>query len=75
MFYHHVLAWKACYTSFTAVLCKPTSRTDHIVLKVFRDTVHLGSTSFHVHGDYETLEDESEEYLEPKTIKITYGYL
>ena len=27
MFYHHVLAWKACYTSFTAVLCKPTSRT------------------------------------------------
>ena len=38
-------------------------------------TVHLDSTSFHVHGDYETLGDESEEYLEPKTIKITYGYL
>ena len=26
--YHHVLAWKACYTCFTAVLCKPTSRTE-----------------------------------------------
>ena len=31
MFYHHVLAWKACYTCFTAVLCKPTSRTGRIV--------------------------------------------
>ena len=27
MFYHHVLAWKACYTYFSAVLFKPTSRT------------------------------------------------
>jgi len=27
MFYHHVLGWKACYTSFAAVLFKPTSRT------------------------------------------------
>ena len=25
--YHHVLAWKACYTSFAAVLFKQTSRT------------------------------------------------
>ena len=33
MFYHHVLAWKACYTSFTAVLCKPTSRTAREVSK------------------------------------------
>ena len=31
MFYHHVLAWKACYTCFTAVLCKPTSRTNRKV--------------------------------------------
>ena len=28
MFYHHVLGWKACYTSFAAVLFKPTSRTE-----------------------------------------------
>ena len=28
MFYHPVLVWKACYTSFAAVLCKPTSRTE-----------------------------------------------
>ena len=34
-------------------------------------TVHLDSTSFHVHGDYQTFEDESEEEKEPKTIKIT----
>jgi hypothetical protein len=27
MFYHHVLAWKACYTYFSAVLFKPISRT------------------------------------------------
>lgn len=40
-------------------------------MKVFRDTVHLGSTSFHVHGDYQTDEDKS---TEKKTIKITYGY-
>lgn len=38
------------------------------------NTVHLDSTSFHVHGDYQTDEDESEEDLEPKTIKITDGY-
>ena len=31
MFYHHVLAWKACYTYFSAVLFKPTSRTGSIV--------------------------------------------
>ena len=31
MFYHHVLAWKACYTYFSAVLFKPTSRTSRIV--------------------------------------------
>jgi hypothetical protein len=31
MFYHHVLAWKACYTYFSAVLFKPTSRTQKIV--------------------------------------------
>ncbi len=37
-------------------------------------TVHLDSTSFHVDGDYHTDEDEYEEDLEPKTIKITYGY-
>ncbi len=37
-------------------------------------TVHLDSTSFHVHGDYQKLEDESREDIEPKTIKITYGY-
>ena len=37
-------------------------------------TVHLDSTSFHVHGDEHTDEDESTEDLEPKTIKITYGY-
>lgn len=37
-------------------------------------TVHLDSTSFHVHGDYHTDEDKSEEYQEPKTIEITYGY-
>ena len=36
--------------------------------------VHLDSSSFHVHGDYQTLEDESTEDIEPKTIKITYGY-
>ena len=29
--YHHVLGWKACYTSFAAVLFKPTSRTSRIV--------------------------------------------
>ena len=34
-------------------------------------TVHLDSISFHVHGDYQTFEDESEEEKEPKTIKIT----
>ena len=43
-------------------------------MKVFRDTVHLGSTSFHVHGDYQTDDDELTEDIEPKTIKITYGY-
>lgn len=37
-------------------------------------TVHLDSSSFHVHGDYQTLEDKSEEDLEAKTLKITYGY-
>ena len=37
-------------------------------------TVHIDSTSFHVHGDYHTEEDEYTEYEEPKTIKITYGY-
>ena len=37
-------------------------------------TVHLDSTSFHVHGDYHIDEDKSEEYQEPKTIEITYGY-
>ena len=35
-------------------------------------TVHLDSSSFHVHGDYHTYENQSEEDLEPKTIKITY---
>ena len=28
MLYHHVLAWKACYTYSSAVLFKPTSRTN-----------------------------------------------
>ncbi len=37
-------------------------------------TVHLDSTSFHVHGDYQTDDDELTEDIEPKTIKITYGY-
>ena len=37
-------------------------------------TVHLDSTSFHVHGDDHIDEDKSEEYQEPKTIEITYGY-
>ena len=37
-------------------------------------TVHLDSTSFHVHGDYDRLEDESTEDIEPKTVRITYGY-
>ncbi len=37
-------------------------------------TIHLDSTSFHVHGDYHTEEDKSIEDLEPKPIKITYGY-
>ncbi|GGA42065.1 hypothetical protein [Okeania sp. KiyG1] len=32
------------------------------------NTVHLDSTSFHVHGDEHTDEDEYEEDLEPKTI-------
>ncbi|MEM1172814.1 MAG: IS1634 family transposase, partial [Cyanobacteria bacterium P01_H01_bin.35] len=46
-------------------------------VKIFRNetsTVHLDSSSFHVHGDYHTEEDEYEEDLEPKPIKITYGY-
>jgi transposase len=38
------------------------------------NTVHLDSTSFHVHGDYQTDDDELTEDIEPKTIKITYGY-
>ena len=29
--YHHVLGWKACYTCFSAVLFKPTSRTERKV--------------------------------------------
>ena len=37
-------------------------------------TVHLNSTSFHVHGDYHTDEDKSTEDIEPKTIKTTYRY-
>ena len=37
-------------------------------------TVHLDSSSFHVHGDYHRLEDESTENIEPKTVRITYGY-
>ena len=37
-------------------------------------TVHLDSSSFHVHGDYSRPENEYTEDLEPKTIKITYGY-
>ena len=38
------------------------------------NTVYLDSTSFHVHGDYQTDDDELTEDIEPKTIKITYGY-
>ena len=37
-------------------------------------TVHLDSSSFHVHGDYQRCEYESTEDLEPKTVRITYGY-
>ena len=37
-------------------------------------TVHLDSTSFHVHGDYHTDENEFTEDIKPKTLKITYGY-
>ena len=36
------------------------------------NTVYLDSTSFHVHGDYQTDDDELTEDIEPKTIKITY---
>ena len=36
-------------------------------------TVHLDSSSFHVHGDYQRQEYESTEDIEPKTVKITYG--
>ena len=38
------------------------------------DTVHLDSSSFSVQGDYKTVTEESEESLEPKVVKITYGY-
>ncbi|GGA50594.1 hypothetical protein CYANOKiyG1_70100 [Okeania sp. KiyG1] len=44
------------------------------ILRNETNTVHLDSTSFHVHGDYHTDEDESTEDIEPKTIKITYEY-
>ncbi|MCL2935004.1 MAG: IS1634 family transposase [Trichodesmium sp. MAG_R03] len=37
-------------------------------------TVHLDSSLFHIHGDYHTKDDKSIEDLEPKPIKITYGY-
>ena len=37
-------------------------------------TVHLDSTSFHVHGDEQTETNEPPEELEPKSVKITYGY-
>jgi transposase len=37
-------------------------------------TVHLDSSSFHVHGNYQTETNESPEELEQKVVKITYGY-
>ncbi len=46
-------------------------------VKIFRNettTVHLDSSSFHVHGDYHRLEDRLTENIEPKTVRITYGY-
>ncbi|MGD1808994.1 IS1634 family transposase, partial [Dapis sp. BLCC M126] len=46
-------------------------------VKIFRNetpTVHLDSSSFHVHGDYHKKEDECTEDIEPKTVRITYGY-
>lgn len=44
-------------------------------MKVFRDIVYLGFILFYVYGDYKIFEDEFEEYLELKIIKIIYGYL
>ena len=38
------------------------------------ETTHLDSSSFHVHGEYETGSVSSEELEEPQVIKITYGY-
>lgn len=35
-------------------------------------TSHIDSTSFHVHGDYES--EEQPETSEPKVIEVTYGY-
>lgn len=39
---------------------------------VERNSAHIDSTSFHVHGDY--LQEERTETDEPKVIEITYGY-
>ncbi len=38
------------------------------------DTVHLDSSSFYVHGDYQVGSNETAEAQEPKVVKITYGY-
>ena len=38
------------------------------------DTVHIDSSLFHVHGDYQVGSNETTEEQEPKPKKITYGY-
>ena len=38
------------------------------------ETLHLDSSSFHVHGEYNTHDPQSEENSEPRCIEITYGY-
>ncbi len=38
------------------------------------NTVHLDSSSFHVHGDDQVGSNETVEDCEPKVVKITYGY-
>ncbi|MBD2578618.1 IS1634 family transposase [Oscillatoria sp. FACHB-1406] len=38
------------------------------------EVLHLDSSSFHVHGEYNTHDPLQEENLEPRCIEITYGY-
>ncbi len=43
--------------------------------QIKRETAHIDSSSFHVHGEYKTSSDVADvDVVEPRPIKITHGY-